>query len=68
MTAYEAAMTTIGIGTLGIFIAYIIWYLDDKGIWIDQYVSVGAPIQEVMAIIIIIFILVGVIIAAMRSQ
>jgi len=68
MKAYDAAVTTIGIGTLGIFVAYIIWYLNDKGIWIDQYVTAGAPIQEIMAIIIVIFILVGVIIAAMRSR
>jgi len=44
------------------------YYLDDKGIWIDQYISVGAPIEEVMAIIIVIFLLVGVIISAMRSR
>lgn len=68
MRAYRAVMTTIGIGTLGILVAYIFWYLDAEGIWIDQYISVGAPIQEVMAIIIVIFVLVGVIIAAMRSR
>jgi len=68
MKAYEAAMTTIGIGTLGTLVAYIMYYLDDKGIWIDQYISVGAPIEEVMAIIIVIFLLVGVIISAMRSR
>ena len=68
MRSYEAAVTTIGMGLLGAMIAYIMWYLNDKGIWIDQYISVGAPIQEVMAIIIIIFTLVGVLIAAMRSR
>ena len=68
MRPYDAAVTTIGVGTLGIFVAYIIWYLDDSGIWIDQYISVGAPIEEVMAIIVIIFIIVGVLIAAMRSR
>ena len=68
MTAYEAAVTTIGIGSIGIFVAYIFYYLNDKGIWIDQYVTAGTPIQEIMAIVITMFILVGVLLAAMRSK
>ena len=68
MRAYEAVVTTVGMGLIGMMVAYIIWYLNDKGIWIDQYISVGAPIAEVMAIIIIIFLLVGVLIAGMRSR
>lgn len=68
MKAYEAAITTVGMGALGIMVAYIMWYLDDKGIWLDQYITVGAPIQEIMAIIILIFLVVGVLIAAMRSR
>lgn len=67
MKTYEAAMTTIGVGTIGIFIAYIFWYLNDKGIWVDQYITAATPIQEVMAVIIVIFLLVGVLIAAMRK-
>lgn len=66
MTAYEAAVTTIGIGSIGIFVAYIFWYLNDNGIWLDQYVTAGTPIQEIMAITIMIFLLVGVILSAMR--
>lgn len=68
MRAYDAAVTTIGLGALGIFVAYIFYYLEDNGIWIDQFTTATAPIEEVMAIIIIIFLLVGVIIAAMRSR
>ena len=68
MRAYEAVVTTVGMGLIGMMVAYIIWYLNDKGIWIDQYISVGAPIAEVMAIIILIFLLVGVLIAGMRSR
>ena len=68
MRPYEAAVTTVGMGALGIMVAYIMYYLDANGIWLDQYITVGAPIQEVMAIIIIIFLVVGVLIAAMRSR
>jgi len=68
MTAYDAAVTTIGIGCIGVFVAYIFWYLNDKGIWVDQAITASTTIQEIMAIIIIIFILVGVILAAMRSR
>lgn len=68
MTAYEAAVTTIGIGSIGIFVAYIFWYLNDKGIWVDQAITASTTIQEIMAIILIIFILVGVLLAAMRSR
>jgi len=68
LTSYEAAVTTIGIGSIGIFVAYIFWYLDDKGIWIDQAVTASTTIQEIMAIIIIIFLLVGVLLGAMRSR
>ena len=68
MTSYETAVTTIGIGSIGIFVAYIFWYLDDKGIWIDQAVTASTTIQEIMAIIIIIFLLVGVLLGAMRSR
>lgn len=67
MRAYNAAVTTIGIGSIGIFVAYIFWYLNDMGIWIDQAVTASTPIHEIMAIIIIIFILVGVLLSAMRS-
>jgi len=68
MTAYDAAVTTIGIGGIGVFVAYIFWYLNDKGIWIDQAITASTTIEEIMAIIIVIFLLVGVILAAMRSR
>ena len=68
MTAYDAAVTTIGIGSIGVFVAYIFWYLNDKGIWIDQAITASTPIQEIMAIIILIFLLVGVLLGAMRSR
>lgn len=68
MTEFEAAMTTIGVGAIGIFVAYIFYYLNDKGIWIDQYITESTTIQEVMAVIIVIFLLVGVLLAAMRSR
>lgn len=66
--AYEAAVTTIGVGTIGILVAYVVWYLDDNSIWIDQYITVNTPIQEVMAIIIFLFLLVGVLMSALRSR
>jgi len=68
LTAYDAAVTTIGIGSIGVFVAYIFWYLNDKGIWIDQAITATTTITEIMAIIIVIFILVGVLLAAMRSR
>ena len=68
MKAYDAAVTTIGVGTIGIFVAYIFWYLNDRGIWIDQAITASTTIEEIMAIILIIFILVGVLLAAMRSR
>jgi len=68
MTAYEAAVTTIGIGSIGIFVAYIFWYLNDQGIWVDQAITASTTIQEIMAIIVVIFLLVGVLLAAMRSR
>ena len=68
MKAYEAAVVTIGLGSMGIFIAYIVWYLNDNSIWVDQYITANTPIQEIMAIIVVIFTLVGVLIAAMRSK
>ena len=68
MTSYDAVVTTAGIGFIGVFVAYIFWYLDDKGIWIDQAVTASTTIQEIMAIIIIIFLLVGVLLGAMRSR
>ena len=68
MTAYDAAVTTIGIGSIGIFVAYIFWYLNENGIWVDQAITASTTIQEIMAIIIVIFLLVGVLLAAMRSR
>lgn len=68
MKAYDAAMTTIGLGALGILVSYVVWYLNEEGVWIDQYISAGTPIAEVMAIIVLIFIIVGVLLAAMRSR
>lgn len=68
MKAYNSVVTTIGIGSIGIFVAYIVWYLNDSGIWVDQYITAGAPIQELMAVIMVVFMLVGVLLAAMRSR
>lgn len=66
MTSYEAAVTTIGIGSIGIFVAYIFWYLNEYKIWVDQAITASTSIQEIMAIIILIFIIVGVLLGAMR--
>jgi len=68
MRAYDAAVTTIGMGAIGVFVAYIFWYLNDKGIWVDQAITASTTIQEIMAIIIVIFLLVGVLLGAMRSR
>jgi len=68
MTSYDAAVTTIGMGGIGIFVAYIFWYLNEEKIWIDQAITESTSISDVMAIIILVFILVGVILAAMRSR
>lgn len=68
MKEYEAAVTVIGIGTIGILVAYIFWYLNDNEIWVDQAITASTTIQEIMAIIIVIFLLVGVLLAAMRSK
>lgn len=68
MTSYDAVVTTVGIGSIGIFVAYIFWYLNDKGIWIDQAITASTTIQEIMAIIIVIFLLVGVLLGAMKSR
>ena len=67
MKAYDGAVTTIGIGSIGIFVAYIMWYLNENEIWVDQVISASTSIQDVMAIIIMIFLLVGVLISAMRN-
>ena len=68
MRAYDAAVTTIGMGAIGVFVAYIFWYLNDNGIWVDQAITASTTIQEIMAIIIVIFLLVGVLLGAMRSR
>ena len=67
MKTYDGAVTTIGIGSIGIFVAYIMWYLNENEIWVDQVISASTSIQDVMAIIIMIFLLVGVLISAMRN-
>ena len=65
---YEAAVTTIGMGTIGILVAYVVWYLNDNNIWIDQYITVNNTIQEIMEIIIFLFLIVGVLMSALRSR
>jgi hypothetical protein len=66
MKGSEAAVTTIGIGSIGVFVAYIFSYLNEKGIVVDQYVNEAATVEEIMAVIMIIFLLVAVVIAAAR--
>ena len=68
MTAYDAAVTTIGIGSIGVFVAYIFWYLNENQMWVDQAITDSTTITEIMAIIVILFLLVGVLLAAMRSR
>ena len=68
MTDYDSAVTVIGIGSIGIFVAYIFWYLNEEGIWIDQAITATTTIENIMTIIILIFLLVGVLLGAMRSR
>ena len=68
MRSYDAAVTTIGFGVLGIFVASIFWYLNKEKIWIDQMITGSTSMEDIMIIVIVIFLLVGVILAAMRSR
>lgn len=50
----------------GAFLAGLFKYLYDEGIWLDQFIQAPNTIEEFMLIVVIIFFLVGVIVAAMR--
>lgn len=66
MTAQDSAVTVIGVGAIGIFVAYIFYHLYTERIWVDEYVTELTSITEIMAVIVMVFILVGVLLAAMR--
>ena len=51
---------------IGVFIAGIVNYLFTNGIWIDNYIQAGQTITELMYIIVIMWIIVGFIIASVR--
>jgi len=52
-------------GMIGIILAFILYILNLNGVVIDEYVSESLTIEELMAIAIIIWTIIGVVIAAL---
>ena len=60
-------MTITGVGVVGAVIAAILNVLNDAGILIDEFITGNITMPELMAIVIIIFVLVGVILAVVKG-
>jgi len=51
---------------IGIFISGIVNYLVTNGIWLDNYIQAGQTVSELMVIIVIIWVIIGFIVASAR--
>ena len=60
-------LTVAGCGFIGIIIAAIFKVLHDKGTVIDEFITGSITLPELMALVIILFLLVGVILGAITK-
>lgn len=66
MRGEGTALIVFGFGGLGVLLAFIVERLYTEGIVVDELLGPASTITELQAIIIIVFILLGVVIAATR--
>jgi hypothetical protein len=64
---YVPVVTIFGFGFFGIIMAAIAKVANDEGVIIDEFITGSITITDLMAIIIIIFLLAGVVVAVVRS-
>lgn len=62
----NTALIVFGFGGLGILLAFIVERLYTAGIVIDELLGPASTITELQAIIVVVFMLLGVVIAATR--
>jgi len=62
----QAVLAIMGCGFVGVIFAAILKILNDQGTMIDEFITGTITITDLMAIVIIIFLLVGVIIAVVK--
>ena len=62
----STALIVFGFGGLGVLLAFIVERLYTAGIVVDELIGPASTITELQAIIVVVFMLLGVVIAATR--
>jgi hypothetical protein len=66
MSKESTALIVFGFGGLGVLLAFIVERLYTAGIVVDELMGPASTITELQAIIVVVFMLLGVVIAATR--
>jgi len=64
---FEALLIIAVMGVLGIVNAMIFWTLNSRGILINEFISGTVTITDLMAVTIVFWLVVGVVIAAVKK-
>lgn len=62
----RAGMTVLLMGLLGIIVGGMVYVLYETGIVVDEYITGSIQVEEVMAIFVLVFLLLGGVIAVIR--
>lgn len=64
----RAGATVLGFGFFGIIVSMILYTLNDRGIFVDEWLqSATFDITELMIVVVILFLVLGVVVAMFRS-
>lgn len=64
---FEALVIVLIFGVLGVICAMIIYELDARGILIDEFITSSITVTDLQAFVIIVWLIVGVLVAAIKS-
>ena len=65
--ALQAAMYTLGCGLIGILLAAMEYVMYTEGVIVDEFISGSVTLPDLMAFTIIIWIIIGVVLAVSRD-
>jgi hypothetical protein len=62
----DAAVYPVGFGLIGVLLAFIVDYLYTNSIWLDHVIEAPVTVTEVMAVIIVFWLILGVVVGVVK--
>lgn len=63
----RAGAIVLGFGFFGVIFSAMLYIMYERGIYVDEMLSASFPIAELMTVIVILFLLIGVVVAMLKS-